>query len=382
MDSGTGAPYTSSVDSHPQHLTWVEVDLAAIEDNARVLKQITQAALMAVVKANAYGHGAVETSQAAIRGGASWLGVARPSEGLQLRKAGIETPILLLSPAPPEWLDELIGYDISLTVGEAIQIDQAAAASESAGRPAKAHLKLDTGMSRIGSRVADAVELARLLSEAKEVSFEGLFTHFARADEADPTPTDAQLKLFNEAVGALESEGLRPGLIHAANSAATISRPSSHFDLVRCGIALYGLHPSNTCRLTDDFSPALQWKAQLVRVRTLDPRTGVSYGHEYVTSKEERIGTMPVGYADGMRRMHGNQALVRGRRVPVVGRVCMDLSMLLLDAVPNAREGDEVVLIGRQDGQEIAAEEVARRWDTINYEVTCGIGPRVPRLFS
>jgi alanine racemase len=224
--------------------------------------------------------------------------------------------------------------------------------------------------------------LARLVVKTEGARLEGLFTHFARADEADRTTTDQQLKTFNQVVDGLQQAGLRPPLVHAANSAATLSLARSHFDLVRLGIAMYGLHPSAHCRLPDGFRPALSWRAQLSQVKLLPPVRGVSYGHAYVTQAEERIGTVPVGYADGFRRLAGNQALVRGLRVPVVGRVCMDQSMLQLDAVPGAREGEEVVLLGHQLGEAIHAEELAERWGTINYEVTCGIGRRVPRLYG
>jgi alanine racemase len=369
------------VDPRKRHPTWAEIDLDAIEGNARNLKQMTGAGLMAVVKANAYGHGAVEAARAVIRGGASWLGVARPSEALQLRKAGVDLPILVLSPVPEGRLSELIAQGISVTVGDALQIDQVAAAARSEALDARIHLKLDTGMSRLGAASKEAVVLAERLSEASNLTFEGLFTHFAKADEQDPATTTTQLERFEEMIGALEAQRMRPAVVHAANSAATLTHPNAHFDMVRCGIALYGLHPSDTCRLPAEFKPAMQWKAQLVRVRELPPNTGVSYGHDYVTRTAESIGTMPVGYADGLRRHRKNRALVRGSLVPVVGRVCMDLSMLQLDVAPDAQVGDEVVLIGRQLDQEISAEDVARIWGTINYEVTCAIGPRVPRLY-
>lgn len=390
MDTGTAAPYTSPVDpdqrSEPSpenanSLTWVEIDLDAIERNARALKQRTEAALMAVVKANAYGHGAVESARAALLGGASWLGVARAEEALQLRAAGIIEPVLLLSPPPPGRLSELIAQRISLTLDQMEQLDRAAAAVQTAGGQAAIHLKVDTGMSRLGAAPGTLMPLLNRLAEEPGLTFEGFFTHFARADEADPGPVDVQLARFEEALTAVKQHGSRPRFVHAANSAATLTRPESHFDLVRCGIALYGLHPSEACRLPSDFRPALQWKAQLVRVAVLPAGTGVSYGHEYVTRADERIGTMPVGYADGLRRSAANRALVGGTEFPVVGRVCMDLSMLQLDGAPEAKSGDQVVLIGRQGEAEISAEEVARRWGTINYEVTCAIGARVPRVY-
>ena len=382
MDIQTSAPYTSIVDLRKELATWVEIDLSAIEGNARALVATTDAQLMAVVKANGYGHGAVETARAAAQGGASWFGVARPDEALELRHSAIKEPILVLSPVPAGSLDKLIRQDVSITVGDRDQINAAASAAQSQGMRARVHLELDTGMSRIGARPEEAVSLGRELSNLDSVSFEGVFTHFARADELDVRPAREQLERFNGALAELEAADLRPPLAHAANSAATLALPEAQLDMVRVGIALYGLQPSKDQPLPAEFLPALQWKSRLTRVRDLPAGTGVSYGHDYVTKTKERIGTFPVGYADGLRRTRGNQVLVGSRQVPVVGRVCMDLSMMRLDPVPGAEVGDEVVLIGSQGDTTITADQVADRWDTINHEVTCGISRRVPRLFD
>ena len=382
MDIQTSAPYTSAVDPRNQYATWVEVDLAAIEGNARALVASTDAHLMAVVKANGYGHGAVETARAAALGGATWFGVARPEEALELRDSGIKEPILVLSPSPKGTLDQLLARDISITVDDRDHIEAVASAAQSQGLKAKVHLKLDTGMSRIGARPEEAASLAGELRDLDSVSLDGLFTHFARADELEAASAREQLERFNVALAELEDADLRPAMVHAANSAATITLPEAHFDMVRVGIALYGLQPSKEWSLPEDFRPALQWKSQLTRVRNLPAKTGVSYGHEYVTGSEERIGTFPVGYGDGLRRIPGNQVLIGSKQVPVVGRICMDLSMMQLDSVPDANVGDEVVLIGGQGDTSISAEQVADRWGTINYEVTCGISQRVPRLVN
>ena len=382
MDIQTSAPYTSIVDPKNQHATWVEIDSVAIEANARELVAISDAQLMAVVKANGYGHGAVETARAAARGGATWFGVARPEEALELRDSEIKEPILVLSPVPKDSLDELIRQDVSITIGDRDQINDAASAAQTQGLKAKLHLELDTGMSRIGARPEKAVSLARELRDLDSVSFDGVFTHFARADEPDAQSAREQLERFNGALAELEAAGLRPPLAHAANSSATLMLPEAHLDMVRVGIALYGLQASKDQPLPAEFRPALQWKSRLSRVRDLPAGTGVSYGHDYVTKTEERIGTFPVGYADGLRRTGGNQVLVGSQQVPVVGRICMDLSMMQLEPVPGAEVGDEVVLIGSQGDETITAEQVADRWDTINYEVTCGISQRVPRLFG
>lgn len=364
-----------------QHETWVEVDLAAIEHNVRLAAAGTQARIMVVLKANAYGHGAVPVAQAALRVGASWCGVARLDEALELRRAGLDVPILVLGPVPDIRLGEAVGQGISLTVFTRQHLDAAAAAGRAAGKAARLHLKIDTGMSRLGIEPAGAPQLAQAIQTAEGAFLEGLSTHFARADENESEPTDLQLREFNGVLAALEAAGLRPAWIHAANSAAAATRPDAQFGLVRLGVATYGLDPSPECRLPEGYRPALSWKSRLVQVRTLPANRGVSYGHAYRTRAEERVGTVLVGYADGFRRVPGNQALVGGRRAPVIGRVCMDMCVLQLDAAPAARPGDEVVLIGSQDRERIRAEEVAGRWGTINYEVVCGIGARVPRVY-
>lgn len=362
--------------------TWAEVDLGAIAENIRYCRKYTGTQVMAVVKANAYGHGLAPIAQESVRSGASWLGMARSDEALELRRAGLNGPILLLGYTPPGQYAEVIANRVSLAVWNVEQIQAASAAAATIGEPARVHLKVDSGMSRLGIQAEDALELARAVSTASGIIFEGLFTHFAKADEVDPAPTDAQERRFEELLQALDAAGLRPPLVHAANSAAGLTRPGAGFNLVRAGIAIYGMHPSAECLLPPEFRPALAWKATLSQVKSLPAGRGVSYGHVYTTQGSERIGTVPVGYADGYRRVPGNWALVGGRRVPVIGQVCMDQIMLQLDSVPQARAGDEVVLIGAQGEEQITAEEVARRWGTINYEVTCGIAARVNRLYT
>ncbi len=374
-------PSAANMDPRELHPTWIEVDLSAIENNVRLIRGMSSAQVMAVVKADGYGHGALPVAQAALRAGATWCGVARLEEALELRRGGLECPILLLGPIPAAGSAEAVEHGLSLTVFAPDQIEAAAAAGRELKREANLQLKVDTGMSRLGAQPGDALGLAHLVAETEGARLEGVFTHFACADEPDPATTDQQLAAFEQVVEALQAAGLRPPLVHAANSAAALTRPQAHFDMLRLGIAMYGLHPSAHCRLPAGFRPALGWMAQLSQVKTLPPGRGVSYGHTYITQDEERIGTVPVGYADGYRRVAGNQALVHGVRVPVVGRVCMDQSMLQLDRVPEAHAGDQVVLLGRQNGESMPAEELAQRWGTINYEVTCGIGKRVPRLY-
>lgn len=360
---------------------WLEIDLTAIADNVRQCLQRTGVAVMAVVKANAYGHGLVPVARAARRAGAGWCGVARLDEALELRRGGVDGPVLVLGGIPIARMDEAVAAQVSMAVWEAGQVEGAQAAAARSGQPARLHLKVDTGMTRLGIEPAAAPDLARRIAAAPGVEFEGLFTHFARADERDDRPTQAQESLFREVIDGLQAAGLRPRLIHAANSAAGLRRPSAWFDMVRVGIALYGLHPSPECRLPEGFRPALGWKAALTLVRRTPGGRGVGYGHTYVTRREERIGVVPVGYGDGYRRVPGNRVLVGGREVPVVGRVCMDHIMVQLDAVPEASAGDEVVLIGEQGGRRITVDDLAERWGTFNYEVVCGLAARVTRLY-
>lgn len=359
--------------------TWIDVDLTAIKANVKATSQIAGTPIMAVVKANGYGHGAVPVAKAAGEAGASWFAVARGEEAFELREGGLGQPILVFGHVPRDLLARAISEGISLTIWEADQIDAVASAASLAGAQAKIHLKVDTGMSRLGVQVNEAVSIAQRIINRSALELEGIYTHFARADEAKTLTTEAQLILFDEVLQSLET---RPKFVHAANSAAGIRHDRSRYDLIRLGIALYGLHPSNATQLDDRYRPALAWKSRLLRIEELESGRGVSYGHEYRTQKRERIGTVAVGYADGFRRIMGNQVIVDGRIVPVVGRVCMDLCMVQLDDAPGAQTGDEAVVIGEQGGQQISAEQVAELWGTINYEVTCGISARVPRIYS
>lgn len=367
--------------------TWVEVDLGAIEENTHRIKEITGVQVMAVVKANAYGHGTIPAVKAVMKGGANWCGVARIEEALELRLAGVDCSILGLGFTPPERFREAIENDISLTVWNNEQLEIASSNARVVRKPAKLHLKVDTGMNRLGIQPKHALEFAQKLSNLPEVIFEGVFTHYARADEVIsnstiPDPTELQEKMFNQLLDDLDAAGLKPPHIHAANSAATFHRPTSRYTMVRTGNAVYGLNPSSERPLLPGFKPALSWKTILSQVRVVPPGRGVSYGHIYTTSSYERIGVVPVGYADGYRRTSGNLVLVGGKRVPIVGRVCMDQIMVQLDHVPSAKENDEVVLIGKQAGERISADEVADTWGTINYEVVCGIDSRVPRYYT
>ncbi len=361
--------------------TWCEIDLDVLSQNVRYLKKRSGTGMMAVVKANGYGHGLVPAARAARLGGADWLGVARLEEAVWLREEGITGPILVLGYTAPQRASEAAHYDVSLTVYDrslAAQLNRQAAGLK---QKIKVHAKLDTGMGRLGELVENSQDLLRAIAGSENLELEGLFTHFARADEPERPETAEQIQRFSAAVRRAEQEGLRPRWVHACNSAGTLYFPEAAFDMVRCGIAIYGLHPSNLAPLPPEVRPVLSWKTRLVSVKTLPPGSGIGYNHRYVTRAAERIGVIPVGYADGFRRRLGNFALVAGKRVNVAGGVCMDQCMLQLDPIPQAQIGDEVVLIGAQAGEQITAEEVGEAWGTINYEVTCGLAARVPRFY-
>lgn len=364
-----------------RHSTWVTVDLEAIKNNVRYFLNRSRVQVMAIVKANAYGHGAVPVARAALEAGATWCGVARVNEALELRQAGLDCPVLILGYTPEARFEELIIQQVSMAVWDPRQVEAISAAASRIHHEARLHLKVDTGMSRLGTHPEGVIGLLGKMAALPHIKIEGLFTHFACADEADPAPSNAQEELFHALLAGLKDADIQIPIIHAANSAASLTRPSLYFNCVRVGIAMYGLHPSPECPLPPVFRPALTWKSVLSQVKTLPPGRGISYGHEYVTTRDERIGTVPVGYADGFRRVKNNQVLIRGRKVPVLGRVTMDQIMVQLDAVPEASVGDEVVILGAQEGESITAEEIAARWSTINYEVTCGIGQRVPRIY-
>ncbi len=236
-------------------------------------------------------------------------------------------------------------------------------------------------MGRLGVNPAEAVEMVEWLSKQPGVVVEGFCTHLAKADETNPISTVSQLSKFTPLIDELEQRGLRPAYVHAANSAASLQFPESRFDLVRPGIAIYGLHPSKASPLPAGFMPALTWKARLTSKKYLPAGHQVSYGGIYTTSREEQIGVVPVGYADGFRRVDGEQVLLHGRRVDVVGRVCMDQSMLQITDLSNVEIGDEIILLGKQGQVTITAEEIAERWGTINYEVICGLSNRLPRIY-
>jgi alanine racemase len=371
----------------PDRPTWVEIDLSAIGANCRRLKQIIgpDVELLASLKADAYGHGALRVARTVLYHGATRLGVATLSEAAPLRQAGITAPILVFGYLPPWQMREAVRLGITVTLYSLEAAQALSQAAQSLGIPARAHLKIDSGMGRLGLRAEQVETIVAIADEIQKlpgIEFEGIFTHFACADSADQTLSLLQLERFQAVLAALEKRGLRPPIVHAANSAATLTLPGSRFNMVRPGIALYGLHPSDEVRLPAGFQPALTFKTQIAQVKDVPAGECISYGCTFVTPTEMRIAVIPVGYADGFRRAPANwgEVLVRGKRAPLVGRVCMDQSMIDVSAIPGVSVGDEVVLIGQQAEEQLTAEAVAARLGTINYEVVSEILARVPRV--
>lgn len=367
--------------------TWAEIDLDAIAHNMRELRRIAkpEAKICAVVKANAYGHGAVPVSRKVLAAGADFLGVAVLSEALQLRRAGIDAPILILGYTPPEQAEEVVKYDLSQTV---FQWEVARALSDAAcrlGKKAKIHVKIDTGMGRIGFLPGEeAVAEIKKIAALPHLHLEGIFTHFAMADACDKTFTYRQLKIFLELIKRLDQEGIVFSFRHAANSAALIDLPETHLDMVRPGIALYGLYPSpEVKREKVELVPAMTVKSRIIQVKKVPPGTPVSYGCTWRAPRPTVVATLPVGYADGYTRLLSGkgEVLVKGKRVPVIGRICMDQCMIDVTDVPGVKQGEEVLIFGRDAWGTLPVEELAAKIGTINYEIVCMLGERVPRYY-
>jgi len=357
--------------------TWVDVDLQAIRDNARILRP-ERAELMAIVKADGYGHGDVEVARAAIEAGATWLGVALVEEGSKLRGAGIEAPILVLSEFPAGSEAVGLAHRLTPTLYSEGGLERLSAAARGS---VPVHVKIDTGMHRVGVWPPEgAPEFVRRV-QAAGLEVEGLFTHFARSEE-DEVTTKEQLARFLEATDAVRAAGVSPRLLHAANSGATILHPDSHLDLVRPGIALYGIEPAPGVGAHLGLLPALTWRSQVSAVKRLEAGEATSYGHRYRLERDAWVAVVPVGYADGYPRQLTNvgEVLIRGRRCPIAGTVTMD--QVIVDCGDDeVGIGEEVVLIGSQGNETIGADALGRSFGTIGYEIVTRIGARVPRRY-
>ena len=368
--------------------TRIEVDLDAIAGNTRLLHQACapDTALMAVVKANAYGHGAVHVAQTVLAHGADFLGVARMAEAIQLREAGIQAPILLFGSTLPARALQAAGQDIRVSLTGLDAAKTLNHAARTAGILVTAHIKIDTGMGRLG--LCPGLDMPGTLSDIRSMMqmdnlvIEGIYTHFANADTVDHAHAEQQLALFTEVLDRLDADNRLPKIIHAANSAATLTLPKSHFTMVRPGIALYGLCPGPGVDCTD-LTPALSIISFITQVKQVPKGFAVSYGSTHVTDRPTAIATVPVGYADGYSRLLSANAhmLVNGQRARVTGRVCMDFTMIDVGRIPDAAVGDEVVVLGTRGNQTVSADELADLTGTINYEVVAGLTSRLPVFY-
>jgi alanine racemase len=379
-------------------LVRAEIDLKAIAHNIKELRRITHpdARLMGVVKANGYGHGAIEVARCALQNGAEVLGVARVEEGMRIREAGIEVPILIFGYTLPELTADLLEYDLTQTVYTCASAQELSQTATAFKKKIKIHLKVDTGMGRLGllpqnfqrdnsvTLNADAIEESLAIASLDGLELEGIFTHFATADSADKAYAEDQLDLFMNFLNRLRKAGLEPPVRHAANSAALIDMPQSHLDMVRPGIASYGLYPSDEVNKKHlPLKPAMALKARIIHLKKVPAGFKVSYGSTHQTPKATTIATIPIGYADGLNRLlsSSGQMLVHGQRAPIIGRVCMDLTMLDVGHIDNVQVGDEVVIFGQQGSDSITVDEIASSLNTINYEIVSTITARVPRVY-
>lgn len=363
----------------------VEVDLKAIAHNIRTLKGRTASGtlFMAVVKADAYGHGAVQVARTALTYGADRLGVATIDEAIELRQAGIRAPLHLLSEPPASTVPLILEHELVPTVTTREFVVELGRQAAAAGCEAPYHLKLDTGMNRIGVRAEEAAEFVAGLKGFPGLRHEGTMTHFATADVPGDWDFESQMERFQSALVRMRDEGIDPGIVHASNSAGTILHPEAHFHMVRCGIAIYGLHPDASTYGRIELKPAMSVKARLTLVKRIGMGEGVSYGLTWRAAAPAIIGTLPLGYADGVHRVMSNRfaVLVGGKRCDQVGRVCMDQFMVELPRGSSFAVGEEAVLVGSQGSETITMDELAGIAGTINYELACAFGMRLPRRY-
>ncbi len=373
------------MDEQQVAITWAEIDLEAIRRNIRAYRRHVGpgVGVIAVVKANAYGHGAVPVARAALEAGASMLAVHRLNEGIELRQAGIDAPVLLMGYTPPGGAELVARWRLTPSLMTAEFALALSAQAGLVGWTAPVHVKVDTGMSRYGLLPEETLAFLQYLISLPNIRLEGLFTHFATADSLDQTWVRRQLEAFKGVAAAAGAAGIEIPLLHAANSAAAMRLREAHFNAVRPGIAIYGLDPSSEWQPVFEIQPALTLKSLVARVRELPVGAGVSYGRTWIADRPTIAALVPVGYGDGYHRILSNQGvvLVGGRRAPVIGRVCMDQFVVDVTGIPGVKQDDEVVLIGRQGDEQIRAEEVARLAGTINYEVTTALLPRVARVY-
>jgi len=385
------APWTQILNHLPQYRAWVEIDLDALAENVRQIRQILApgTALLAVVKADAYGHGAVAVAETALKAGATWLGVATVLEGVELRQAGIQAPILLLGAAnATDEIQAIVHWQIQPTLctvsqAQAFSTVLQTLSSASSPAPLPVHLKLDTGMSRLGTPWEEALDFVQAVSQLPGLQIASVYSHLATADEAESPTLWQQHDRFEHVLTTLKQNNLLPPCRHLANSAATLASPTLHYDLVRVGLCLYGLYPAPHLQTPQvQLRPVLSVKARVTQVKTIAPGTGVSYGHRFIASRPTRVAVVAIGYADGVSRLLSNQLKVgvRGEWVSQIGAVTMDQLMLDVTDLPHVTPGDVVTLLGETEQGALRAETWAEQIGTIAWEILCGFKHRLPRI--
>lgn len=363
--------------------THVEINLARLTENLQAIRRhVAPAGVMAILKANAYGHGLVEVARHLTAVGIDYLGVAFLEEGVLLREAGVTAPILVMGGILGNQAPLFLDYDLTVTASSVEKLEQIDRAARQSGRIARVHLKIDTGMERIGVHYYNAGSLVEAALTCTHCQVEGIYSHFASSDAADRSSAQVQLQRFNQVLALCEQQGLRPALRHIANSGGILQLPESHLDMVRAGILLYGVYPSAEVERSVVVRPAMSWKSRVVYFKVVLPGHSVSYGSTWQAEEMTRVVTVPVGYGDGYFRSLSDkgEVVIRGRRYPIIGRICMDQMMVNI-GWETAYNGDEVILLGEMDGQNVTPEELAAWAGTIPYEVLTNINTRVPRIY-
>jgi alanine racemase len=368
-----------------QQRAWVEIDRAALAGNIRQLKMLLspKTALMAVVKADAYGHGAITVSQTVLEAGANWLGVATIPEGIELRQAGISAPILILGATyTPDQVRALVHWQLQPTLCTPKQALVFAEVLAECGASLPVHLKIDTGMSRLGTPWQEALEFVRMVVSLSQLEIASLYSHFATADDRDPTVMQQQHTRFQQVLSQIEAAGIPIPRLHIANSAATLTDSHLHYDMVRVGLAVYGLYPAEHLQGAIDLRQVLQVQARVTQVKTIPAGTGVSYGYKFIAPQPTRIAVVGIGYADGVPRNLSTQlkVILRDRLVPQIGAITMDQLMLDVSEIPDVEVGEVVTLLGKQGNQQISADDWAATLGTISWEILCGFKHRLPRI--
>ncbi len=373
--------------------TRAEIDLQAFRHNLQTLRKYLdpQTQIMAVIKADAYGHGAVPCARAAVENGADYLGAGVIEEGMELRENGIDAPILILGSTFPDHAEHLVRHNLATTLCTQPLAQALSREAEKQNKMVSVHIKVDTGMNRLGVSPENLSALLDQIRNLKNLKIAAVSTHFSSADEDDFSITRAQLKNFQTALAILQKEGVRTPMIHCANTSALFKFPESRFNMVRPGLILYGVLPSSSLQKVFDreknlrpFQPVMQWKSRIILVKSIAKDQPVSYSRNFTTRRDSRVATLPIGYADGLHRILSNNmdVLIRGQRAPQIGNICMDMILVDVTEISDVQEGDEAVIFGKQGNQMISVEELAVKGKTIPYEILCNIGKRVPRIYS